>query len=277
VREQFSASVPQHGVRWIVVLSVIWLVPLSGMAGEAKPLAYDLRVDLPIALIGAGLWIGSGALQDELTPERCRWCDDNAFDARARQALRWNDPAPAGLVSDLMVAGVVPLVSLGGIAVARAIDGSNLRDTWLDTLFVVEATSVAAFVNQVIKFAAARERPYTHADAYEGQPRGSFERTSFYSGHTTLAFALASASGMVASLRGLRAAPAIWSVGLLAATLVGYARVAGDFHYLSDVLAGAGLGCLFGAGIPWLMHRPLAGTRVRVSAGPGTLVIGFQH
>lgn len=268
---------PQLGVRWLLLLSLIWLLPLRATAGEAKPLAYDLRVDLPIALIGTGLWIASGALQDQLTPAHCRWCDDNAFDARARTALRWDDPAPAGPVSDIMVAGVVPLVSLGGIAMARALDGANLRDTWLDALFVVEATSVAAVVNQIVKFAAARERPYTHAGAYEGQQRGSFERTSFYSGHTTLAFALASASGMVASLRGLRAAPAIWSVGLLAATFVGYARVAGDYHYLSDVLTGAGLGCVFGAGLPWLLHRPLAHTRLRVSAGPGTLLIAFQH
>ncbi|HEX6244077.1 MAG TPA: phosphatase PAP2 family protein [Polyangiales bacterium] len=264
-------------MRWYLLLSLVWLVPLPGLAGEAKPLAYDLRVDLPIALIGSGLWIASGALQDQLTPERCRWCDDNAFDARARQSLRWSDPAPAGPVSDALVAGVVPLVSLGGIAVARALDGANLHDTWLDALFVVEATSVAALMNQLVKFAAARERPYTHAGEYEGQPRGSFERTSFYSGHTTLAFALASASGMVASLRGLRAAPAIWSVALVAATFVGYARVAGDFHYLSDVLTGAGLGCLVGAGLPWLMHRPRASVNLRVSAGAGTLVIGFQH
>jgi membrane-associated phospholipid phosphatase len=269
--------VPQQGVRWFLLLSLLWLLPTPAMAGEAKPLAYDLRLDLSMTLIGTGLWLASAALQDQLTPARCRWCDDNAFDARAREALRWEDPAPAGPFSDIMVAGVVPLVSLGGIALARTLDHAVLRDTWLDVLFVAEATSLAALANQIVKYAAARERPYTHADAYEGQRRGSFERTSFYSGHATLAFALASAGGMVASLRGLRAAPAIWSVGLLAATFVAYARVAGDYHYLSDVLTGAGLGCLFGAGLPWLLHRPLADTGLRVTAGVGALVISYQH
>jgi len=132
-------------------------------------------------------------------------------------------------------------------------------------------------LNDVVKLAVARERPYAHADAYAGQPRGAFERTSFYSGHTNLAFALASSAGMVASLRGFRAAPIIWSVGMAAATLVAYARVAGDYHYLSDVLVGAGVGSLFGAGLPWLLHRPRMRTKVQLSAGASSIAVSWRR
>ena len=268
---------PKQGVPWILLLSLLWFVPVTGHADGAKTLAYDLRVDLPITLIGGSLWIAGESLQKQLTPAQCRWCDDNRFDARARNALRWDEPAPAGTMSDVLALGVMPLVSLGGLAIARRVDRAPMRDTWLDMLFVLEATSVASVLNQGVKYAAARQRPYAHADQYEGQRRGSFERTSFYSGHTNLAFALASSAGMVASLRGFRAAPVIWSVGMVLATLVAYARVAGDYHYLSDVLVGAGVGTLVGVGLPWLLHRPEAPARVHVSAGMSSFSIGWRR
>lgn len=260
-----------------MLLSLIWIFASRARAEQARPLAYDLRVDIPLTALGVGMWLASAALDEELTPAQCRWCDDNAFDRRARAALRWSDPEPAATLSDVLVACVVPAVGLGGLAIARVVDRVSMRDAWLDALFVVEATGVALTLNQIVKFAAARERPYAHADDYAGQPHGAFARTSFYSGHTNLAFALASSSGMVASLRGLRAAPVIWSVGLALATLVGYARVAADYHYLSDVLMGAGMGSIVGAGLPWLMHRPRLRGRVQVSAGARAFVLSWRH
>jgi membrane-associated phospholipid phosphatase len=236
-------------------LLAIWFFAEVAQAEAAKPLRYDLRVDLPLTLGSAALWGGSHLLQDQLTPEHCRWCDDNAFDARAREQLLWADPLLAGKLSDVAAVVAMPALSFGGLALVAAEAGAQ-RYIWQDALFVFEALSAAALANQIVKLAVARERPYAHADAYAGQPTGSFERTSFYSAHTNRAFALASAAGMVASLRGYRLAPVIWSVGLVIATFVGYARVAGDYHYLSDVLAGAAVGCLVGAGLPWLLHRP---------------------
>ena len=273
----------------MLLLSLSWFIPATGFADGAKSLAYDLRVDLPLTLIAGGLWITGEGLQNQLTPAHCRWCDDNRFDARARDALRWENPAPGGTLSDVLVFGVLPVVSVGGLVLARAVDARAsareqhnvdrlpMREAWLDTLFVLEATAVASVLNQIVKYASARERPYAYADQYEGQRRGSFERTSFYSGHTNLAFAFASAAGMVASLRGFRGAPVIWSVGLAVATLVAYARVAGDYHYLSDVLVGAGVGSLVGAGLPWLLHRPRGRARVQLSAGPNQLVLAWRR
>lgn len=225
---------------------------------QVKPLSYDVRLDLSLTLGTAALWGTAYLLEDRLVPARCRWCDDNGFDARARDALRWAEPRLAGELSDVGALVAMPMLSFAGLALAANEEGAA-RYIWQDALFVFEALSVAALLNVIIKFAVARERPYAHHDAFAGQPRGSFERTSFYSGHASRSFALASAAGMVASLRGYRSAPWIWTLGMLIATVVAYARVAGDHHHLSDVLVGAALGSLAGAGIPWLLHRPQAG------------------
>jgi membrane-associated phospholipid phosphatase len=260
---------------------VLLFLTADARADEAKALAYDLRVDLPLTLIGGALWLGGSLAQGALTADRCHWCRDNAFDRSARDALRWNHPLRAGKASDVFVSGVIPGVALGGLALARLVDKASMRDSWQDALFVLEATSVAVVLNQALKLAVARERPYVHHQAFAGQPRGNFERSSFYSGHTNMAFVLATSAGMVASLRGYRAAPVIWSVGLAAATFAGYARVAGDYHYLSDVLVGAALGSLIGAGTPWLLHRPTTRKRIvsdlRISAGANALVVSWRQ
>jgi membrane-associated phospholipid phosphatase len=219
---------------------------------QPRALAYDLRLDLPLTLTAATLWGAGHLLRDELSSNHCRWCVDNAFDAWAREKLLWSEPDRAGRASDVGALIVMPVLAFGGLA-GMAADASAVHYIWQDFLFVIEAVSVAGFANTVVKFAVARERPYVHYDSFAGERTGS---SSFYSAHTSRTFALATAAGMVASLRGYRFAPAIWTLGLLIATLVAYARVAGDFHYLSDVLAGAAAGSLFGAGLPWLLHRP---------------------
>ena len=77
---------------------------------------------------------------------------------------------------------------------------------------------------------------------------------SFYSGHTTLAFALATSMGTVASMRRYRLAPLVWALGIPLATLTGLLRMSADRHYLTDVLTGAVLGGGMGFLGPFL-HR----------------------
>jgi membrane-associated phospholipid phosphatase len=267
--------------RRLLALLVLVFLLMNARTVEAKPLAYDLRVDLPLTLIGGALWLSGGLAKDVLIADQCRWCRDNSFDRNAREALRWQHPLRGGTLSNVLVSSVIPGVALGGLALARWADHESMRDSWQDALFVMEATSVTVLLNLIVKLAVARERPYAHYGDFAGQPTGSFERTSFYSNHTDIAFSLAASAGMVASLRGYRAAPVIWSVGMAAASVAGYARVAGDYHYLSDVLVGAALGSLIGMGIPWLLHRPKAGRGVarnlRLSAGANNVVLTWRH
>ena len=77
---------------------------------------------------------------------------------------------------------------------------------------------------------------------------------SFFSGHVSEAFSLGLSAATVASLRHYPIALWLWGGTIVFGTLCGYMRLAGDDHYVTDVLAGALVSTVFGIGIP-LLHR----------------------
>ncbi len=113
-----------------------------------------------------------------------------------------------------------------------------------------------------MKLVVGRQRPFAHfRDPADASPRDPDENLSFYSGHTTLAFSLAVASGTIASMRGYALAPVVWASTLPVALATGYLRIAADKHYLTDVVAGAVLGSAVGFVVPFVFHRgPAAST-----------------
>src|SRR2546428_212192 len=99
------------------------------------------------------------------------------------------------------------------------------------------------------------------ASASGGARASADDDASFYSGHASAAFAVATSFATCASMRGDGDAWVAWAAGLPLAALTGYLRIAADRHYLSDVLVGAGAGTLFGTLVPRLLHSPgAAGT-----------------
>lgn len=108
-----------------------------------------------------------------------------------------------------------------------------------------EAFAAANAAGTLVKYAAGRCRPYAGRGKRAFRPfNGKTANTSFPSGHTTSAFALAS----VFSARSENA-----GVGVAAYALASGAalqRVYGDKHWASDVFAGAALGTAVGR---WLV------------------------
>lgn len=242
-------------------------------APPVRRLAWDPRVDIAVTS-SASIWlIASELLKANLVPEKCRWCyrlpdgSDalNSVDGTLRRKLKWENTNAAGAASSVLGFVLLPLGALGMTAGAAANDHA-LSGFPVDAVVMTEATVIAADVNQLVKFAFARERPFVHylprapdgVRALTESP--SDDNLSFYSGHTNLAFATASSSGTVALMRGYRLAPLVLGVGLLSAFGVGYLRIAADKHYFSDVMVGAVLGSLLGAGIPLLFHSPRSGS-----------------
>ncbi len=232
------------------------VLPRVAAADPPHPLRWRLSVDLPVAAAATALWVGTEAAKAKLAPEACRFCGTNAFDAGARRLLVWPSPRPARTGSDVLVFGLLPAGVLAHQLLAARAAG-DVREGWVDALVVAEAAALAADLNQLVKFAAGRERPFVHYGSFAdpGRPHDPDDDLSFYSGHTSLAFALATAAGTVSTMRGYRSAPWVWGVGLSLAAAAGYLRVASDMHYLSDVLVGAAAGAAFGVGLPLLLHR----------------------
>jgi membrane-associated phospholipid phosphatase len=144
-----------------------------------------------------------------------------------------------------LVAGVL-MFGAGRLAGRPALARSGLHAT--------EAIVLGGTATAMLKATVGRQRPLVEpGDQDDFAPAHGFraERASFPSGHTTAAFAFASA--LSADLRASRwrathprAASAVVPLLYGGAALVGAARMFDDKHWASDVAVGAGVGTLAG-------------------------------
>jgi membrane-associated phospholipid phosphatase len=240
-----------------VVLSLLASAPaLAQTADTTHNLRWDPVLDLTVTLGGATAWIVSESLKGSLAPSDCHWCNVDAVDARARETLIWPDTARANALSNVAGFALMPLAAIGSDVVAAAHEGA-LHNVPEDALLIAEATMIAADVNQLTKLLVGRERPFVHAltrDQKAITPQPSDNNLSFFSGHTTEAFALAVASGTIGTMRGYRWAPLAWPVGGAVAAMTAYLRIAADEHWLTDVVVGAVVGAGIGFAVPYLFH-----------------------
>jgi membrane-associated phospholipid phosphatase len=233
---------------------------------ERNPLRYNLGIDLSLTLGAAASWGATEALKPRLAPTTCRICATNAFDAAARERLRWSDPKPARTASDVLMFGVVPAGIVAHALLAARAGGDPWKEGFVDLLVITEAATVAGAIGQAVKLTAARARPFLLSGGDPDHLPDPDDNLSLWSGHSSMTFSLAVAAGTVAFLRGDRSAPWVLGVGLAAASATGYLRVAGDKHHLSDVLIGAAVGSLAGWAIPYTMHRTSPGAPAPGSA-----------
>jgi len=169
-------------------------------------------------LLVAGMAAASSSFLDESTREA------------ATSQLGWSDTfetAGGGFYSAAFVAGM--------FTAGRFTGGKRFRAMTYDML---DAAVVNFAYTEVFKVAVGRERP-------NGQ-----DNKSFPSGHTSNAFALASVAQQHYG----------WKIGVPAyalAGLMGVSRINEDKHWLSDVVAGAGLGWIVGRTVVRVNGRSL--------------------
>lgn len=150
----------------------------------------------------------------------------------------------------------------GGLYLGGRLGGDDgMADAGLHT---TEAVLIGSAITSVLKIAAGRARPYVSHDSTRdfGFMRGleGNDYRSFPSGHTVIAFAMASAATEEVS----RSGGAAWLVGVATyggATLVGLARMYNDDHWASDVAMGAAIGIFTGQRVVRWQHAH-SGNRV---------------
>jgi len=180
-------------------------------------------------------------------------------------ALSWTDRAiadwfaserPEGMITfakavskwgELHLAPVLALLALGLVGWKAR----QARWLWAAVAGLLGGTT-AGLGAVIFKGLLGRPRPYLHAvDEFTWFARNASYQ-SFPSGHTTHCFGVAVAVLVLAPR---------WGAGfVVAAALVAWSRMYLGSHYLSDVLAGAGLGTLVGAALGlairrWLKNR----------------------
>lgn len=261
--------------RWMLASALLTTLAAPARARAQAPLPvralpWDPGVDAPLVTFAGAAWLISELEKPTLAPAACRWCGVDAFDASAHRVLVWGKPELANTLSNVAVFGVVPVSAVGLIGLAAWHDGhpENLGE---DALIVLEASFLAMDVDQAVKYAAGRARPYAHyanPTVLAANPDPHDENLSFFSGHATAAYAFAVSSGTVASMRGYRWAPWVWAQGLGLAFVSGYLRLAADRHYVTDVVAGAAVGAAIGWAIPWILHRPGRGRPASITLAP---------
>lgn len=160
------------------------------------------------------------------------------------------------------------VVTVGTYGVGRVLHTPGVADAGLHA---TEAVIVSGAVTAALKLVVGRARPYVvgDSDAFDfraGRGTGGF--TAFPSGHTSAAFAVASAFSAEFShsryaLRHTTTARMVSPVLYGAATLVGLSRMYNDKHWASDVMAGAAIGTVSGLALVRFKHAAPPGRMER--------------
>jgi membrane-associated phospholipid phosphatase len=203
-------------------------------------------------------------------PLKTHWRGGFLADNAVRNALRlpsYQARLDARDVSDVGLAMITTIpILVDSVIVAYWYRGSD--DVALQMgLIDAEAIAVSAAIQGAGNFFGGRERPYgvdcgTQLSNHTIDCQSTSRYRSFFSGHSTLSFTSASlicAHHLSLDLFENAADPAMCASAFVAAAAISTLRIAGDMHYLSDVLAGAVVGTAVGLGIPLLHHYRRAG------------------
>lgn len=220
---------------------------------------YSVAELVVTGVFAAGIAVGRIIGPPESGPRGGEWIDEDVRDALRAQAYRGRLRAKDG--SDVLLSLSVSYALLGD----PMINASWLRrspDVGIQMgLINAEVLAVTLGIQEVTANLVGRERPYgsicgsDELDENTHSCQGRNRYRSFFSGHTSVPFAMAASTCMhhvFIPLVGNHA----WlscSLGFLIAGSSGALRIASDNHYATDVLTGAAFGTLVGLTIP-LLH-----------------------
>jgi undecaprenyl-diphosphatase len=117
----------------------------------------------------------------------------------------------------------------------------------MQVMMLVAVLLLVALLSQGLKAVIHRDRPFTTYPYIEKLSSGG--DSSFPSGHTLEAFAMAAALSLLFKRKKIIIPVYTWAI------LVAYSRMALGVHYPSDVLAGIMMGTLAGWFVPWIFSK----------------------
>jgi len=236
-------------------LVFVFLLVLSTLTVWAQPFKLDMKKEIAIG----GTLLAGEIFHNvyDLTNGKKSWDgytryykgDVNAFDRQFMHSYN----KPLSRVGTLLMVGI-PLGTLvfNSLSVYKEYEFEGLLT---HAVIFAEAILMSHTVPHVVKPLVKRVRPYNYFPGDEGASEGGDHwEQSFFSGHTTMVFAAATAASYMywnyfpeSSLR----IPLI-AVSYSLATFTGISRIYAGCHFATDVLLGAAVGTAIGFLVPWL-------------------------
>ena len=235
-----------------LIVGILFLMGFAQATETERPsYKLDFENDFPVTLAAGGMFgIGMFLYSRMNTPETMKDKDD---------LLPWDKPLAgrysesADLASDIgSVFAIAPLV-VGGIAWH---DGSSTGGEFATfTLMFFQASGIGNGLNLAMRSLEIWPRPDMYSESGEGRKKAENAKSeaygSFFSGHTTAAFTVATFTDQWfrtaypnSPYKGIMRASA-YSL----ATLESVLRIAAGKHYFTDVLVGALVGTGVSIGI----------------------------
>lgn len=230
--------------------------PARSEPSPSEPLVFVPRIDGPVLGVAATAWLSLALAQKKIVDApTCGPCDRatiNPFD----RPLAGRHDAVADGVSWGTAALVLALpIAIDAGDVARA--GRGWARFGHDLGIYAEAIALDGALNEIVKLAVRRPRPFVYDATLPAATRAASDGyVSFYSEHSSVTFAAATAYTTIFALRhrdrpGLTAlvGSALFSLAATTAAL----RVVAGKHFYSDVIVGSAVGIGIGAAVP-LLH-----------------------
>ncbi|MCA9627939.1 MAG: phosphatase PAP2 family protein [Myxococcales bacterium] len=205
-----------------------------------------------------------------------RWSAFGRFDSSVE--LYFNDGAAR--LSDTLAASTaffMPAATHWGLGVDTALGNT--------TVVYTQALAANLLLNGVVKYAVGRPRPYMSRLIRTDRRAQQLEQAdpndaylSFYSGHSSTAFAGAAASSILFSLRSddPLQTHVVWGAEFFAAGATASLRVSAGRHHRSDVIVGVLVGTALGYGFPAAHKLDLSRVKpTEMGVGTAAATLGF--
>jgi len=230
------------------------LITFSQSSSFAQfPYKLDTKRESIIFGSGIGLGLIGFKINDDILPFTIN--EINALDrndvSKFDRSATYNWSPSAGSASDILIAAAILSPALLAFSDEVRNDFTPVLVMYFQTLILAETLPLT------FKGITKRTRPFAYnEDAPLKEKQTQDAKRSFFSGHTSTAFAMAVFLSTVYSDYHPNSEwkPFIWGVSLLAASTVGYLRYAAGKHFTTDIIPGAVVGSALGYFIPFI-HR----------------------